>query len=60
MYALTLFTASSSATMVTNVTTGITDGFAEWADILLPVIPILMALGFAFWAIRIIRRKIKI
>ncbi|MCK5459599.1 hypothetical protein KAI52_00615 [Candidatus Parcubacteria bacterium] len=57
---LTLFAGADVTQMVTDITSGITDGFAEWADILLPVIPILMALGFAFWAIRIIRRKIKI
>lgn len=56
---LTLFTSADATTMTTNITTGFTDGFAEVADILLPALPILIALGFALWAIRIIRRKIK-
>lgn len=51
---------ASSSEMVANIETGITDGFTELSTILIPAIPVLIAVGFAFWAIRIIRKKIKV
>ena len=58
MYIFSFFASSSE--MVAGINTEITLGFSELSDIIIGSLPILIPLGFAFWAIRIIRKKIKL
>ncbi|MCK5459597.1 hypothetical protein KAI52_00605 [Candidatus Parcubacteria bacterium] len=58
MYIFNFFASSSD--LITGINTEITAGFTELSDIIIGTLPILIAMGFAFWAIRIIRKKVKV